>query len=89
MNSLLFLGIGAGIMIIGAMRNSAKVKRALKHYSSRTKYLPQAISMLVLSSQISELLRAIEHVSIVNVVAALFLLAIIAATTSGTESELR
>lgn len=87
-NSFLLLAVGAFVLVAGAVRNNNKVHSALtKHLG--THYLPQAVTMLIVTAQISELIRVIEHVSIVNVVAALFLLSIVVATKSGTESELR
>lgn len=85
MDSLLFLGLGAGLMIVGAIKNSSRVKLAVSQHSKHYRYMPRAITMLVMATQISELVKAIEHISIVNIVAALFLLAIVVATTSGTE----
>ncbi len=87
MNSLLFLGVAAVLLVLAALRNSANLRRALKRHSTTNKLLPQAISVLILSAQVSELLRTIEHVSIVNIVAALFMLAILVATKSGTGNE--
>ena len=87
--SLVFLAVAAGVMLLAAVKNSAKVRQVLNQHSGKTRYLPQAISMLVLTAQVSEMMRVVEHVSVVNVVAALFLLAIAVAAKSGTESELR
>ena len=87
MNTLLFLMLGAGLFVVSAVRQSAKVKNALSKHQNNFRIVPKAITMLVLAAQVSELLKAIEHVSIVNVVAALFMLVIVATTTSGTESE--
>lgn len=85
MSSLLFLGLGAGLMIVVAIKNSSSVKLAVAQHSKNYRYVPRAITMLVMATQISELVKAIEHISIVNIVAALLLLAIVVATTSGTE----
>ena len=87
MNTLLFLMLGAGLFLVSAVRQSTKVQNVLKSHQSYFGLIPKAITMLVLAAQMSELLKAIEHVSIVNVVAALFMLVIVATTTSGTESE--
>ena len=87
MNSLLFLGVLAGVMLLAAMQNNAKLHRVLQTHSQTIRLLPQVVSMLILSAQISELLRVVEHVSIANVVAALLLLAMVVATKSGTGNE--
>ena len=89
MNSLLFLGVGATVMLLMAAKDNAKVKNVLKRHSSATWYLPRTISMLIVAAQVSELAKIVEHVSIVHIVAALFLVSILAATKSGTESETR
>ncbi len=85
MDSLLFLCLGAGLMIVSSVRDNAKLKNALSKHSGNHRYLPRAITILVMATQVSELLKALEHISIVNIVAALFLLAIVVASTSGTE----
>ncbi|HYV33747.1 MAG TPA: hypothetical protein VE973_02775 [Candidatus Limnocylindria bacterium] len=88
MSSLLFLVVGAGVFVIGAARHSGKVRSAVKKHSGKLSLLPQAISLLVISVQIPELLKVVEHVSPANVAGALFLLAILVASKSGTEGEL-
>ena len=88
MNSLLFLGIGAAAAVLGAMKNSAAVRKALPKSKAPVRFLPQAVSLLVITAQISELAKVIEHISIVHVAAALFLLAIVIAGKAGTEGEL-
>ena len=88
MNSLLFLAVGAAILMLGAIKHNKTVHGFLDKYSRKTQYLPQVVSVLIISSQISELLKVLEHDTIVNVVTALFILALIVATRPGTESEL-
>jgi len=89
MDSLLFLCLGAGLVVLAAVKNSVKIHKAVTQHSRKIRVLPQAIGLLVLTAQVSELVKVVEHVSMVNIVAALFLLAIVLATKSGTESELR
>lgn len=86
--SFLLLAAAAGVIMVAAVRNNAKIHNALKKHTKTSHFLPQAISMLVISAQVSELIKVVEHVTLLNVVAAVFLLAILAATRSGTESEL-
>jgi hypothetical protein len=50
----------------------------------RRKLVP-ALKAVMITAQLGELLRTVEHVSIVTVAAALLLLAILLATKSGTE----
>ena len=87
MNSLLFLAIAAVVLILAAARNNMKVRAVLKKHSGKTNMLPQAISVLVLTAQLSELLKMLDHATIVNVTGSLFLLAILAAAKSGPEGD--
>ena len=87
MDSFLFLAVAAGIIILAAARESKKTRVLLKKYSDKVNALPRTISVLVLTAQLSELLKMLDHVTIVNVTASLFLLAILAAAKSGTEGE--
>jgi hypothetical protein len=78
----------ACVAVVSAIERHGKFQAALAKHKSTTQYLPQAISMLVLTAQVSELVRVVEQVNIVNLAAALLLLAIIVATKTGTEGEL-
>ena len=80
--------VGAVALVSGAVRNDLRLKRVLKAHSSASQYLPKAISLLVVTAQLSELVRTVDNVSIVRITAALFLFAIVAATTQGQKSEL-
>jgi hypothetical protein len=88
MNSLLFLMVGAGVVVLVAVKNNTEVHSLLKKHSKKVGYLPKAISMLAITAQIPELAKVLEHVSLIHVATSLFLLAILVATKSGTESEL-
>lgn len=87
MDSLLLTGLVAGVMVLFAMRQSASVKAIIKNHSAKISVLPKAVSVLILVAQISELVKMLDHVSIVNVTASLFLLAIMSAAKSGTEGQ--
>jgi hypothetical protein len=80
------LGIGA-IVLVGAISHTTKLHGTLAHKTAIT-HLPTAIQALILVAQASELVKVVEHVTIVNMSAALLLLTIIVATKSGTEGEL-
>ena len=88
MDSLLFLSLAAGAITIAAVRNNRKLHAVVQKRVGQKTLLPQAVSLLVITAQIPQLLRMLEHVSLTQVVASLFLLAIVVATRSGTESEL-
>lgn len=86
----LFLMAVAVVVVVGsAARGTSRVKALLSRNLPKTAVLPKAVSMLVVAAQITELVKAVEHVSIVNVTAALLMLAIVAAAKSGTEGEMR
>ena len=89
MNSLLFLLAAAGIVMLAAMRESRKLKKTLSRGKTRMALLPKAVTLLIVSAQLSELLKIVSGASVVHLVATLFLLAMVAAVQSGTESELR
>jgi uncharacterized membrane protein YdcZ (DUF606 family) len=88
MNSLMFLCFGAGIFMVMAVKYNSQVQRVVKTHGTKTKMLSKVVGALFLSAQVSELAKVVEHVSMVNLVAAFFLLAIMLAAKSGTESEL-
>jgi len=62
-----------------------RLKTALRSKTA-TKHVPMAIQALMLSVQAGELMRVVEHTTLVNVVAALLLLTILIAARSGTEA---
>ena len=86
MNPLVLLGVIAIVALLVAQRQNSRLPRLVGKPARH--YLPQAISMLILTAQVSELVKVVEHISIVNVFAALMLLVILAATKNGTEGEL-
>jgi hypothetical protein len=86
--TLFLLVIIAVVAVVSAIERHSKLQSALAKRKTAAQYLPKAIGMLVLTAQVSELVRVVEHVTIVNLAAALLLLAIIVATKTGTEGEL-
>ena len=88
MNSLLFLLAGAGILLAAAMRETKKLRKTLGPGKPRS-FLPKAVTLLIVSAQLSELLKVVSQASVMHLVATLFLLAIVTAVQSGTESEWR
>ena len=85
--NLFLIGTIAIVALLASVKHTGKLRSFLQKKAAPAQILPRAITMLVLTAQVSELVRVIEHVSVVNVTAALMLLAIIVATKSGTESE--
>lgn len=87
--SLLFLlGIVAIAMVWGAWHNTRRIKTVLAKHNARN-HLPKAVTALIITVQLSELVKVVDHVSITNVVGALLLLSIMLATKAGTEGELK
>lgn len=85
---LTFLMVAAGLLVVLAARECKKLRKALAKHRGKTRTLPKAVSLFVITMQVSELLKTLDHVTITNVATTLFLLAILAAAKSGTESEL-
>lgn len=85
---LFLLGTVAALMLAKVIHNTGKLKAFLGKRTAKAQLVPRAISVLVVVAQASELVRVIEHTSIVTIAAALFLLATLLATKSGTEGEL-
>ncbi len=83
----LFAGV-ALVMVLGAKSETKHFKEALTKKLPPTQFLPRIVSMALIAAQVSELLKMIEHISIVNVVATLMLFSIVMATRSGTEGQL-
>jgi hypothetical protein len=89
MTSTFFLLAGiAAVMLFGAFKQTSQLKAKLVKKLPPAQYLPKAISLLLVTAQVSELVKMVEHISIVTVAASLLLLAIVIATRSGTESQL-
>lgn len=87
-NHLLFLLVAAIVFVIFAARENNKFRSVLQRKPKTLNLLPKAITLLVVTAQASELVKIIEHVSLPHIIVALFLLAVISALKSGTESEL-
>jgi hypothetical protein len=85
---LMFLIVAAGLLVMFAARESKKLRKALGKHKSGVQLLPKVISLFVVSTQVSELLKVLAHVTLTNVAATLFLLTILVASKSGTEGEL-
>jgi len=85
MDSLLFLGLVAGAMLLFAVRQNTKVRAKLSRHAKKLGFLPKAISVLILVAQLTELLKMMDHLSIVSATGSLFLLAIMGATKSSAE----
>jgi hypothetical protein len=85
---LTFLIVAAGLFVVLAARESKKLRKALAKHQNKTRVLPKAVGLFVICAQVSELLKTLDHATITNVAATLFLLAILAAGKSGTQNEL-
>ena len=79
--ALLLMFIGAGLMLLSSVWHNRKLNQVLVPKPLQ-KHLPRAISLLVVVSQLPELVRMLEKVTIVHAVAALMLLALVAANSS-------
>ena len=87
----MFLALAVGIALVamvGAMAHTGRLKTALAQKTVTTS-LPRFVEAAILAVQAGELVKVVEHASMVNMVAALLILAIVLAARSGTKSELR
>lgn len=84
----LILTVAAGLFVVLAARESKKLRAALRKHQHTTRVLPKTVSLFVITVQVSELLKTLNHVTITNVATTLFLLAILAAGKSGIDAEL-
>lgn len=87
--NLFLIGIAALAILAVAVAQTRKTKAVILKQIASKRVLPKTISLLIIAAQATELVRVIEHASIVNVSAALLLLAIVVASASGTESDFR
>lgn len=85
MTALVLMGGLALLMLLGVRGETKRLKVSLAKKLPQTQALPKAIGMLLIVAQISELLKMVEHATIVHVATALLLLAIATATRSGPE----
>ena len=81
-----FLATGI-VLVLWSVKETSHVQKLISGYSAPTKLLPKAVSLLIVSAQLSELVNVVEHTTVVHVSAALLLLAIVVATKSGTGGE--
>jgi MFS-type transporter involved in bile tolerance (Atg22 family) len=86
--NLFLIGTLALVALLVSIGHSQKLHGFLEKRLPKKQVVPKAITTLVMTAQLSELVRTVEHVDIVHISAAIMLLAIIVATKSGTESEL-
>lgn len=84
---LLVLGSVGIVALVGAIKDTGKVKRTVKIVSAKTK-LPKMFGMMLLVVQVGEFARAVERLSPVHIAATLLLFALWLGMRSGTESEM-
>lgn len=88
MENLLFLAFAlAASALVSAVRNTANISSFLVRKFAKRQMLPKAVTTLMAAAQLSELVRIVEHVSIVHVVGAIMLLVILLAAKTGTGEE--
>ncbi len=79
----LILGIGIVIVLSGIFQTSRC--KSLLQQQKAAQHIPVAIEFVIFTVQAGELVRVIEHASVVNISAALLLLVIIIASHSGAD----
>lgn len=84
---LLFLLLVAMISLISAFVSTNQAKEYLAKLKSKTKpsiAIPKAIGMLIVVSELSELARTIEHLTVLGVITTILLAGIWLGSRSGT-----
>lgn len=89
MDAFLFL-LGAIVIAvgIGSFKATIKTNRMLSNKIGHAHVVSKGVSMLMMVAETIQFVRVSEHASLVSIFAALFLLAIIAASKTGTEGDL-
>lgn len=88
MDPLYLLGFGALLMLGFGLRHQTQMARKItKRLAGRKPLLPKAVHVLIIATQLYELMLVIEHASLVTLAAALLLLAVVTASKSGTEDH--
>ncbi len=84
---MVLVGIAVLIMIVSAICDNARIKTVITKTHAHT-HVPRVVTSLVIAVQFHELLKVMEHISIVHIVGALLVLAILVASKGANESEL-
>ena len=79
------LGLALGLMLFVSFKKTLQNKAYVAKKLANAKVLPKGISMLLVAAQLIELVRVMEHATIVTVFAAAFLLAVAVASKSEIE----
>ena len=88
MVTILLLLLGAAVVILSSgIRHTSRVHDAVAKHVGKV-HMSQALTAFLVSVQFGELVRVIEHASIVNIIGSILVLAVILATKSGTDGEL-
>ena len=87
MDPLYLLGFGALLMFVFGYRHQTKMMRSVAKRIPGKAYLPRALHVAIIATQLYELVLVVEHASLVTLAAGVMLLAIVTATKSGTEGR--
>lgn len=85
MDPLYLLGAVAFLMLLFGFRAQKRFSRQLAKHIPRKIHLLKAVHVLIIATQLYELVLVVEHVSLLTLAAALILLAVLTASQSGTE----
>ncbi len=84
----LYLLAGSGLlMLLFGFRHQTKTMQSVAKHIPGKAYLPKTLHVAIVATQLYELVLVVEHASLVTLVAAIFLLAVISASKSGTEEH--
>lgn len=85
MDPLYLLGLGALLIFTFGLRHQKLMMDKVAKRISGKAYLPKALHMAIIATQLYELVLVVEHASLVTLSAALLLLAVVLGANSGTE----
>lgn len=80
---LLLTGLSV-VLVLGSFKYTKDFKRQLSRRLPNTQLLPKVVRVALIAAQCSELLKMIEQTSVLHLVAALLLLAVVVGARSET-----
>ena len=88
MDPLYLLGLGGLLMLAFGFRHQTKTMQKVAKRIPGKAYLPKTVHVLIVATQLYELVLVVEHASFATIAAAVFLLAVVMGSRSGTEDYL-
>ncbi len=80
---VLFLSLGAAALIVAHGVSSTRRLKAVLNTKTVQNHFPLIVQVLCVAVQAGELVRVVEHASAVNIITAMFILALVVAVRPG------